>query len=133
ERWFFSPDRGRRRPGGKGLLSRSASGRDQGARAMSRLALLALMALALLLSACKQPSFTNQPKYKTFSAAPGWPNNQSERHPPPGTVARGEPLEPVPDKLPVALTHSLLKRGQQQFDIFCTPCHGFTGYGNGIV
>lgn len=100
---------------------------------MSRIALLALMAVSLLLPACRQPPFTNQPKYKTYSAAPGWPNDQSARQPPPGTVARGEPLGPVPDKLPVPLTHSLLEHGREQFDIFCTPCHGLTGYGNGIV
>lgn len=100
---------------------------------VSRLALLALMALSLLLAACRQPPFTNQPKYKTYSTAPGWPNDQSAREPPAGTVARGEPLGPVPEKLPMPLTHSLLKRGHEQFNIYCTPCHGLTGYGNGMV
>lgn len=100
---------------------------------MSRLAVLALLALSLLLSACRQPPLTNQPKYKTYSAAPGWPDNQSARDTVPGTVARGEPLGPIPDKLPMPLTRSLLEHGREQFEIFCTPCHGLTGYGNGIV
>jgi mono/diheme cytochrome c family protein len=31
------------------------------------------------------------------------------------------------------LNAALLERGQQRFDIFCSPCHGANGDGNGIV
>ena len=27
----------------------------------------------------------------------------------------------------------LLRRGQERYDIYCTPCHGATGTGNGIM
>jgi mono/diheme cytochrome c family protein len=47
-----------------------------------------------------------------------------------GTVSREAILEPPP--LPPA-TGDLLERGQQRFDIFCTPCHGQTGLGDGMV
>jgi mono/diheme cytochrome c family protein len=33
----------------------------------------------------------------------------------------------------VPLTADLLARGQQRYNIFCTPCHGLTGDGNGFV
>lgn len=100
---------------------------------MSRFAVPALLTLFFLLSACRQPEFTDQPKYKTYAAAPEWPDNQSAREPVPGTVARGEPLGPVPNKLPMALTRPLLEHGKERFEIFCAPCHGLTGYGNGTI
>ncbi|MGC9259073.1 MAG: c-type cytochrome [Phycisphaerae bacterium] len=36
-------------------------------------------------------------------------------------------------KIPIPVTRRLVLRGQQEFDIFCTPCHGFNGMGNGSV
>jgi mono/diheme cytochrome c family protein len=35
--------------------------------------------------------------------------------------------------VPFAITHADLKRGQERFDIYCTPCHGRLGDGNGMV
>ena len=37
------------------------------------------------------------------------------------------------DKIPVAITADLLKRGQDRFDIYCTPCHGRLGDGKGMI
>jgi mono/diheme cytochrome c family protein len=34
---------------------------------------------------------------------------------------------------PLPLTIELLRRGRQRYDIYCTPCHGATGTGNGIM
>lgn len=45
-----------------------------------------------------------------------------------GTV-NGEPV----DAMPFEVTEAILKRGQQQYNAFCTPCHGFIGYGDGAV
>jgi mono/diheme cytochrome c family protein len=33
----------------------------------------------------------------------------------------------------VAVTNELLARGRQRYDMFCAPCHGRTGDGNGIT
>jgi mono/diheme cytochrome c family protein len=33
----------------------------------------------------------------------------------------------------VELTRELLYRGMERFTIYCTPCHGFTGDGNGMI
>ncbi len=33
----------------------------------------------------------------------------------------------------MVLDEALLRRGQERFEIFCTPCHGFTGNGDGMV
>jgi len=35
--------------------------------------------------------------------------------------------------MPVALTPQLLQRGQERFNIYCAPCHGATGEGNGMI
>jgi mono/diheme cytochrome c family protein len=37
------------------------------------------------------------------------------------------------DVLPVSVTPALLRRGQQRYGIYCTPCHGQTGRGDGMV
>jgi mono/diheme cytochrome c family protein len=36
-------------------------------------------------------------------------------------------------KNPPPVTLALLARGQQRFDMFCSPCHGLSGYGDGMV
>ena len=36
-------------------------------------------------------------------------------------------------KIPIPVTRRLVLRGQEQFDIFCMPCHGANGMGNGTV
>lgn len=35
--------------------------------------------------------------------------------------------------IPVKLDMALLKRGQERFEIYCLPCHGATGMGNGLM
>lgn len=66
------------------------------------------------------------------------------RTPPSGTVAQdrliGDPIysqgrthSAFVVKMPVALTPALLKRGRERFEIYCSPCHGFTGYGDGMI
>lgn len=35
--------------------------------------------------------------------------------------------------MPFPMTMALLRRGQERFAIYCTPCHGMTGDGDGMV
>jgi len=37
------------------------------------------------------------------------------------------------ETLPITLTKEVLDRGQDRYQIFCSSCHGLTGYGDGIV
>ena len=37
------------------------------------------------------------------------------------------------DTIPMQLTMDDMKRGQDRFNIYCSVCHGMTGYGDGIV
>ena len=63
-----------------------------------------------------------------------------------GTIARGEPYADTPfhtglitgstnfvEAMPGKLTPALLSRGQERYNISCSPCHGATGDGNGIT
>jgi mono/diheme cytochrome c family protein len=90
------------------------------------------------------PDMDSQPKYKTQRGNPLFADTRAMRPPVEGTVARGR-LH-ADDYLyrgiengewaagfPMAVTHELMDRGRQRFDIYCAPCHGMAGYGDGIV
>jgi mono/diheme cytochrome c family protein len=70
----------------------------------------------------------NQPKRLPYELPYGgeanWPTL-----PPPNVVARDEKLAPAPPPV----TMALLRRGQQRFDIYCSPCHSKVGDGHGII
>lgn len=37
------------------------------------------------------------------------------------------------DEFPFPVTKEVLLRGQERYDIYCAPCHGRTGYGDGMI
>ena len=98
---------------------------------MSRLR-LTLMLGALAVAGCRQ-DMEDQPRYDPLEASNQFPDGMSARAPVTGTVARQADLSPVLDKIPYPITIELLQRGQQRFDIFCSPCHGRTGDGHGMI
>lgn len=86
----------------------------------------------------------NQPKYKAQRANPVFADGRAERPPVAGTVARGQlrnddrfyrGLENGQwvASIPVEVNAALLHRGQERYGIYCSPCHGLSGYGDGIV
>ena len=88
---------------------------------------VAAIGLCLALAACD--NMANQPKLNPYELPSGskadWPLK-----PVPHTIARDEAANP-PAAPP--LTMALLERGQQRFDIFCSPCHGRVGDGDGMI
>src|ERR1041384_3332661 len=114
--------------------------------------LLASSLLASLGAGCRQ-DMHDQPKYKPYRASDFFGDRRSSRDPVPGTVARGQLKEDtyletgkVGDKFgdvfpfPVVLDNPDRKpdlvsvaRGRERYEIYCTPCHGRTGLGNGMV
>nr|WP_246529600.1 cytochrome c [Microvirga zambiensis] len=53
---------------------------------------------------------------------------------PPGTIARGSAARQAALAPPgPAVTPELLARGADRFQVFCAPCHGISGRGDGIV
>ncbi len=103
---------------------------------------LAFVALAFL--GCRQ-DMHDQAKYEPYEVSDFFADGQASRQPVPGTVARGWLREDPhlyrgigPDggfatTLPMPLTRELVERGRERYDIFCSPCHGRTGDGGGMV
>ena len=86
----------------------------------------------------------DQPKYKEYRASRFFDDGRSARPLEPGTVARGhldddEQLYTGKSggdfvtAFPFAVTHDVLQRGRQRYDIFCSPCHDRVGTGNGMI
>ena len=113
--------------------------------AIKRLAMVAMMAAGAFLSGCRQ-DMHNQPKYIPLRAADPsvWADGRSARMPVEHTIARGQLREDEyfysgkidgkdGDRFPLPVTLALLERGQNRYNIYCTPCHSRVGDGNGMV
>ncbi len=57
------------------------------------------------------------------------------RVPPEGTIARGQlvPSTKPSLKQPTPISLALLERGRQRYNIYCSPCHDYTGAGQGMI
>jgi hypothetical protein len=93
---------------------------------------IALCCLVLLLGGCEQ-KMTEMPRIDPLDATGLFSNGSGARVPPAGTVATDAALAPGRTALPAALSLDLLQRGRERFNIFCSPCHDYTGHGNGRV
>ncbi|HME08238.1 MAG TPA: cytochrome c [Bryobacteraceae bacterium] len=102
-----------------------------------------LLASLVLLAGCRQ-DMHNQPRYKPLAATDFFGDGRSARPPVEGTVARGYlRLDSARytgkvegkdiDYFPFPITRADLDRGQQRFNIYCSPCHSRIGDGNGMV
>lgn len=92
--------------------------------------LLAFAALTLL-AGCKREDMYVQRYYRNWNSNQFFANGTGMRHPPDGTVARTPYQADVP--APKIVTAELLARGHERYDIFCTPCHGRAGNGDGMI
>jgi mono/diheme cytochrome c family protein len=86
----------------------------------------------------------DQPKYIPLRASAFFGDERSARPLVPGTVARGhlhgdtlletgKTGKDDADVFPFAVDAEVLARGRERFDIYCSPCHGRTGAGDGMV
>ncbi len=102
------------------------------------------------------PDMNRQLKLRPQEAFGFFTNGVSSQLPPAGTIARSELIQTVDgpaysfeDKPvntgrvtgttnfvavnPLPVDAALLQRGRERFDIYCAPCHGRTGDGNGVT
>ena len=102
------------------------------------------------------PDMDRQLKLRPAQPNDFFPNGLSSQLPPPGTVVRSEPILTVTGPVyafedapvntgrvtgttnfvatnPLPVTGPLLRRGRERFNIYCAPCHGALGDGNGIT
>ncbi len=97
----------------------------------------------LLLTACRQ-DMHDQPRYEPLQTSSFFADGRASRPIPEGTVALDDVVTPgvlqtgdrsgdFSDTIPVKIDLALLKRGQERYDIYCVPCHGYLGDGDGMV
>jgi mono/diheme cytochrome c family protein len=86
----------------------------------------------------------DQPRYKPLAASDFFSDHRSARPAVEGTVARGHlKLDEARytgkiagediDQFPIPISRDDIERGRSRFNIYCTPCHGRLGDGNGMV
>jgi|SRR5665213_131306 len=102
------------------------------------------------------PGMDRQPKLRPMEPDSFFANGVSSQLPPAGTIARSQPVQTADGEVyrfedstvntgrvtgttnfvatnPLMVNAPLLQRGRERFDIYCAPCHGRTGDGNGIT
>ncbi|HXO00075.1 MAG TPA: cytochrome c [Candidatus Acidoferrales bacterium] len=105
--------------------------------------LACLSCIAMLLAGCRLDMHI-QPKYLPDEPSNFFDDGRSERPVVPGTVARGhlhtdellytgKENGVAADKFPFPMTRADLERGRERYNIYCTPCHDYTGSGQGII
>ena len=114
---------------------------------------VAVAGLAVL-AGCRQDMY-DQPRYEPQEPSSFFADGTSDRPVVPGTVARlaprAEPRQtrynptrlelegrvdlqgPEADAYPFPIDRAAVERGRQRYMIFCSPCHGATGDGQGMI
>jgi mono/diheme cytochrome c family protein len=89
--------------------------------------------IALALAACDDHTMTRQNRYTTYGPAALFPDGAEAQLLPAGVVAQGDLDRAIRTAKPPPLDARLLTRGQERYDIYCSPCHGLSGRGDGMV
>ena len=119
-----------------------------GAKRRTTLLTFNFLLLTFLVASCRQ-DMHDAPRYDPYEQSAFLPNGSSAQPLVAGTVSRtaeaGVPLNEdellhtgkingqLVDVFPFAITRADLDRGEERFNIYCSPCHGRTGEGNGMV
>lgn len=113
-------------------------------RSVSLLRVLTLVAASAGLGACRQ-DMHDAPRYEPLEASAFFSDGMSVRPPVANAIARGALADDdellytgkidgmLANVFPMTVTAELLTRGQERYDIFCAPCHGRTGRGDGMI
>jgi hypothetical protein len=101
------------------------------------------MLALLLLAGCRQ-KMADQPRYEPLAHSTFFDDGRAARPLEEGTVARGQLRndrhlytgkegDKLVDTFPFAVTLERLARGQERYNIFCSPCHDRVGTGQGMI
>jgi len=104
---------------------------------------VALIVMSVALAACRQ-DMHDTPRYEPLEASTFFANGGSSRPLVPNTVPRGFLREDeffntgkvggqLVNQFPMPVTEQVMARGQERFNVFCSPCHGRTGAGDGMI
>jgi len=103
-----------------------------------------MLLLTVTLAGCEQGmhDMYDQPRYRPGNASPLFADGAATRPPALGTVAysggalaqtsSGRRGRMTADQRP-AVTLALLQQGRERYGIYCAPCHGLAGDGDGMV
>lgn len=108
------------------------------------LALAGSLLIALVATGGCRVDMHVTPRYNPLSPSTFFPDGRSERPDLPGTVPHGELRTDelmytgkingvVANEFPFPITRQDLERGQERYNIYCSPCHDYTGSGHGVI
>jgi cytochrome c553 len=109
----------------------------------SRARAVVIAAACLALAGCRQ-DMHDGPRYRPLRGSAFFNDGASARTLVANTVARGHLRDDellytgkingqVATEFPMPVTKEVLDRGQERFNVYCSPCHGRTGEGNGMI
>jgi mono/diheme cytochrome c family protein len=110
----------------------------------------ALVAVSALAVACTDGLFEldlermiDQRRFRAYQPCEFFPDGRAMRTPPADTIERDHVSDPAlaqgvvdgayVDRVPLDVDRSLVSRGHDRFDTFCSPCHGIAGDADSIV
>ena len=126
---------------------RTAGNREQGTgssvKRPNQFAVLGAMAGTLILAGCRQ-DMHDQPKFFPQRGTTLFADGRSVRPQVANTVARNQLHEDSyfytglvngkqGDGMPFPATMAVLQRGQERYNVYCTPCHSRVGNGEGLI
>jgi hypothetical protein len=114
-----------------------------GSRILRTTTALVLGMTALIVTGCRQ-DMHDQPKFIPLRMSDFYADKRSARPIMENTVARGQLKDDTyfytgkignqeGEVMPFPVTADVLARGQQRYNIYCTPCHSEIGDGHGMV
>src|SRR5205823_10040316 len=131
-------------PGRRRFCTKWGRARSPMSRSSPRVPVLSLVIVTVLIVGCNQ-KMGLQPAYRPYTPSDLFADGTSARPMPGDPVARGR-LQDVTllftgkdangqdsTVFPFPITREVLDRGRDRFNIYCAPCHGFAGDGDGIV
>ena len=109
----------------------------------NKLAVFGAMAATLVLAGCRQ-DMQDQPKFFPQRGTDFYADGRSVRPQVENTVARNQLHEDSyfytglvngkeGDGMPFPVTAAILQRGQERYNVYCTPCHSRVGNGEGMI
>jgi mono/diheme cytochrome c family protein len=112
-------------------------------RSMRAAAILGAASAMLVIAGCRQ-DMQDEPKFFPQRGTTFYPDGRSVRPQVANTVARNQGDEDSyfytglingkeGDGLPIDLTPDTMARGQERFNVYCTPCHSRVGNGDGMI
>jgi mono/diheme cytochrome c family protein len=104
---------------------------------------IAIVAACLALVGCRQ-DMHDAPSYDPLQQSAFFANGAASRTLVANTVARGQLRADehlytgkvsgqLATEFPMPVTDEVMARGQERFNVYCSPCHGRTGVGDGMI